>query len=206
MLNRHACVRGFSVIAVVGALIIISLLMIAALQVVRDHRARSALSADHALALREADAALDAAECRLALATGTPGGTHCTAATDPVLDPKLNPVTLAGFTRGTCGNDGLCWPQGQTIKNLAGLLDRTSSAKELPGITAMGLRKPGRHARYVIEPIPDEQPGQWIHAGAAPPSHLFRITAAGFGVAGAGEEPAVNVMLQVVYRPSVAQP
>ena len=63
MLNRQEKAYGFSIIAVTGTLIIISLLMVTALQLVQDHVRRAALSADYALALRGAEAALAAAEC-----------------------------------------------------------------------------------------------------------------------------------------------
>lgn len=206
-LNRQVHARGFSIIAVVGTLIIMGLLMVSALQVVQDHRRRATLSADHALALSEAEAALATAECRLAFATGTPSRGDCPAISNPARDTTLDPVTLAGFVAvGTCGNDDLtrwlCIPRaGQTAQELAKLLQPTTLAAELPEVAAMEGRIPAHHARYVIEPIPDVQPGQWMHAGTASAPHLFRITAAGFGT-----NDDVNVLLQVVYRPRVAQP
>ncbi|MCO5398445.1 pilus assembly protein PilZ [Ralstonia soli] len=198
MLNRHARGRGFSIIAVVGALIIISLLMVAALQAVQDQRRRATLSANHALALREAEAALAAAECELAFATGSRDPTGCPAAPDPARAAALNPVTLAGFVEGACGKEkptqGLCWPRaGQTAQGMSDLLHSTRYATVLLTSTTS--------ARYVIEPIPDVPPSQWMHAGAAPAPHLFRITSAGFSA-----DDGVNVMLQAVYRPRVGQP
>ncbi|QQV57146.1 hypothetical protein JK151_16405 (plasmid) [Ralstonia syzygii subsp. celebesensis] len=66
---------------------------------------------------------------------------------------------------------------------------------------ADGERQPGRLPRYVIEPIPDALPGHWIHANATMAPRLFRITAAGFG-----NDPAIAVVLQTVFRPRLPQP
>lgn len=206
MLNARTHDHGFSIIAVTGTLIIIGLLMVTALHLVQDHRRRASLFADHALALQEAEAALAAAECELALATGTSGPSGCSVPPDAARIAALNPVTLAGFVRGGCGQDearGLCWPTaGQSVRALARLLDETSTdAVSLIGTTTTGSRQPEHRARYVIEPIPDGQPGQWMHAGEVPSPWLFRITAAGFS-----SDPKVKVMLQAVYRPRVTQP
>ena len=204
--------RGFSIVAVIGALLIIGLLMVAALHIARDQRRRATLFADHALAMREAEAALAAAECELALATDTPTNHACGVPPPPARIAALNPTTLAGFVPGACGTDeptrGLCWPKpGQTVQDLAYFGPdvsniRKASAAELSTSTATDTReKPARRARYVIEPIPDTQPGLWTHAGAERTPPLFRITAIGFG-----NDEDVNVMLQSVYRARTVAP
>ncbi|UNJ99267.1 hypothetical protein MMB19_10635 [Ralstonia insidiosa] len=63
MLITQAQARGFSIIVVTGALAMIGLVTMAAWPLVQDHSRRAALSADRALALSEAERALDAAEC-----------------------------------------------------------------------------------------------------------------------------------------------
>jgi Tfp pilus assembly protein PilX len=199
--------RGFSIILVIGALSTISLLMVAALHLVQDHRRRSSLFADHALALQEAEAALAVAECELALATDTPSLGDCTPAPSAARITALNPINLAGFVRGHCGQDtprrGLCWPaEGLSAQALAGLAGTTSSnAVPLPRTTTVSPRQPMRNARYIIEPIPDTQVGQWVDAGTPPSPWLFRITAVGFSA-----DEHVNVLLQTVYRPRAIQP
>ncbi|WP_104655334.1 pilus assembly PilX family protein [Ralstonia insidiosa] len=198
MLIPHTRQHGFSIIAVTGALIIIGLLMMAALHMVQDHRRRATLSADRALALQEAETALTEAECQLAIATRTPGYAACRAPISNAHITEEDLVMLAGFTPGSCGNrKGLCWPlEGQSAQSLAKLLDTSTDAFVLRKLSTMGQRRPPQGARYVIEPIPDTQPGQWIQAGTASLPTLFRITAVGFGV-----DPGINVVLQTVYRP-----
>lgn len=204
MLNQQPWERGFSIIAVTGTLIIISLLMVTALQLVQDHVRRTVLSADYALALHEAEAALAAAECELAIATRSPTPRSCNAAIDDARVAALNPATLAGFKPGRCGDGaelGLCWPlQGQSAPKLAHLIESDANAVTLT-TTAQRDGRNAKPARYVIEPIPDALPGQWMQAGAARAPALFRVTAAGFGV-----DHHVNVMLQTVYRPRAVEP
>jgi len=214
MLNSNPLTheRGFSIVAVIGALIIISLLMVAALHIARDQRRRATLFADHALAMREAEAALAAAECELALATNTPTNHTCGAPPPAARIAALDPTTLAGFVPGRCGADaitrGLCWPEsGQTVQDLAHFSpdqnnNRKAKAAELDTFTTTDTRdRPAHRARYVIEPIPDTQPGLWTHAGVERTPPLFRITAVGFG-----NDEDVNVMLQSVYRARTVAP
>lgn len=200
MLSSRVNARGFSIVAVTGAVTVISLLMMAAWPLVQDQSRRAALSADHALALQEAERALIAGECDIAIATGTPSRNSCVEVLDAKRATALNPVTLAGFAAGECGQNealGLCWPlQGQSAQELSKLLDDNHSAKPLQPAPANNWREPAHPPRYVIEPIPDALPSQWIHAGAARAPSLFRITAVGFG-----HNKDVNVMLQTVYRP-----
>lgn len=215
MLSRPAKAHGFSMIAVVGTLLIIGLLMLTALHLSQDHLRRATLSADRAVALREAESALAAAECEIAIATGTPYRSEgCRGTPDAARIAALNPVTLSGFAPGACGHgvaQGLCWPlQGESAAALAQLAGSDTHAMTLAPSQAAGKRKT-TPARYVIEPIPDALPGQWMHAGAPRTPWLFRITAIGFGPTsvdsdGNAEDTLVNVMLQTVYRPRVAEP
>ena len=179
MLITQAQARGFSIIVVTGALAMIGLVTMAAWPLVQDHSRRAALSADRALALSEAERALDAAECEIA----------------------LNPITLAGFRPGQCG-DALCSPlTGQTAQGLSDLLTTADKARAVPAALAETWREPAQPARYVIEPIPDALPGEWAQAGTARAPSLFRITAVGFGLT-----EKVTVMLQSVYRPQADEP
>ena len=188
MLITQAQARGFSIIVVTGALAMIGLVTMAAWPLVQDHSRRAALSADRALALSEAERALDAAECEIAIATGTPPRRGCAGVRDAARAAALNPITLAGFRPGQCG-DALCSPlTGQTAQGLSDLLAET-------------WREPAQPARYVIEPIPDALPGEWAQAGTARAPSLFRITAVGFGLT-----EKVTVMLQSVYRPQADEP
>ncbi|SFP42689.1 Tfp pilus assembly protein PilX [Ralstonia sp. NFACC01] len=204
MLIQQTSVRGFSIIAVTGMLIIISLLTVTALQLVQDNLRRTGMSADYAIALHAAETAFGAAECELAVATGTPIRRNCPVTMDAARIAALDPVTLAGFVPGICGQGteaGLCWPlQGQSASKLANLVQSGSrsvtltTAAQRDGLSATP-------ARYVIEPIPDALPGQWLQAGAGRPPSLFRITAAGFGI-----NPQINVLLQTVFRPRANEP
>lgn len=200
MLNPRVNRSGFSMIAVTGAVIIMGLLMMGALHLVLDHNRRAALSADHALAMHEAERALTAAECEIAIATDTPHREGCHTEPAAARIAALNPVSLAGFVPQQCGketaNRGLCWPQeGQSAETLSGLLFDERNAIPLPP-PRDSWRQPAHRARYVIEPISDAVPGQWIHANASRAPVLFRITAVGFGA-----DEAVNVRLQTIFRP-----
>ncbi|MEE2978938.1 MAG: pilus assembly protein PilZ [Pseudomonadota bacterium] len=204
MLIQHTSVRGFSIIAVTGALIIISLLTVTALQLAQDHLRRAVLSADYAVALQAAESALAAGECDLAVATRTPIRRNCPATVDAARVAALDPITLAGFVPGLCGQGteaGLCWPlQGQSASKLADLIENGSRSVTVT-TTKQRDGRSATPARYVIEPIPDALPGQWIQAGAERPPSLFRITAAGFGT-----NPQINVLLQTVFRPRANEP
>ena len=193
-------------IAVTSALVIIGLLMVGVLHLVLDHNRRAALSADHALAMHEAERALTAAECEIAIATETPGREDCHAEVGAARIAALDPVTLAGFVPQQCANNaasrGLCWPQeGESVETLSGWLLNEHTAMLLPPATHDNWRQPAHRARYVIEPIHDALLGQWIHANASRSPVLFRITAVGFGT-----DEAVNVKLQTVYRPRESKP
>ena len=198
--------RGFSMIAVTGALIIIGLLMMAALRLVLDHTRRASLFADHALAQQDAEAALIAAECRIAVATGTPPPDNCGTVHAEEDVAVIDPLTLSGFVPGHCGQGaalGLCWPiDGQSAQSMSGLLaDNPEGPALFARVQTSARTSPALAARYVIEPIPDVLPGHWIQAGSPRTPSLFRITAAGFGT-----DREVNVMLQTIYRPRVATP
>ncbi|WP_296227891.1 pilus assembly PilX family protein [Ralstonia sp. UBA689] len=197
--------RGFSLVIVVTAVALFGLLTMAAFHLMLDQRRRVSLTADHALAKHSAEFALAEAECELSVATDTPATPGC--ATIPPQDriAALDPVSLRGFVAGACGSGialGLCQPlPGQSILALAGLLDETTFGVpiEAPPITPDSERVPALDARYVIEPIPDRWSGQPAQADEMPQPRLFRITAAGFGA-----DPAVNVILQTVFRPRVS--
>ncbi len=205
MLIAPTNARGFSIIAVTGALTIIGLLMMAAWPIAQDHSRRAALSADRAIAMHQAERALDAAECEIAMATGTPHPRPCVGAPDAERAAALDPITLAGFSPGQCGQSAatqaLCWPlPNQPLQALSKLLAPDTNAKALDPVPD-AWRASAHPPRYVIEPIPDALPGQWMHAGAARAPSLFRITAVGFG-----QSEKVNVMLQAIYRPQAVQP
>ncbi|MGC5831562.1 pilus assembly protein [Ralstonia pseudosolanacearum] len=197
--------RGFMLVFVMTSTVLLGLLTMAAFHLVLDHRRRTSLSIDHALAMRAAEAALAAAECELSAATATPASPACTAAPSPGRIDALDPETLAGFVAGACGSGparGLCRPlPGQSLWTDSRLLDTTTDGVEIEIPPADGDRQAGRRPRYVIEPIPDALPGHWIRADATAVPHLFRITAAGFG-----SDPAIAVVLQTVFRPRMPQP
>ncbi len=197
--------RGFMLVFVMAASALLGLLTMAAFHLMLDHRHRTSLTIDHALATRAAEAALAAAECELSAATGTPTSSTCAYEPSPERVDALDPETLPGFVAGVCGSGaarGLCRPlPGQSLWTLTRLLEMTTDGVEIGMPPADGERQPGRLPRYVIEPIPDTLPGHWIHAGATARPHLFRITATGFG-----NDPAVAVVLQTVFRPRLPQP
>lgn len=148
MLSRHAKAHGFSMIAVVGPLLIIGLLMLTALHLSQDHLRRATLAADRAVALREAESALTAAECEIAIATDTPYRSEdCRAAPDAARIAALNPVTLSGFAPGACGEGaargcaGLCRvsPPLRSRNWLEATLTRSRSRRAMPS-------RGGRHS------------------------------------------------------------
>lgn len=194
--------RGFSLPIVLAAVALLGLLTMAAFHLILDQRRLTSLAADHALAKHGAETALAAAECELAMATRTPP--DCSVALPQERIAALNPVTLSGFVAGTCGSGitaGLCRPRpGQSLWALAGLLDEVTLGVEIgkPSPTSSSRREPARTARYVIEPIPDQWPGEVAQAEETQQPRLFRITAAGFGA-----DPHVSVVLQTVFRPRV---
>ena len=200
MLSERTKARGFSMMIVMPAVALLSLLTMGTFHLVLDQRHRTSLIADRALAKYAAEMAVIAAECELSIATETPTNLECMAAVPPERIAALDPVSGRGLLAGTCGSGvslGLCQPQpGQSLWTLARLLDTTTLAVEIDTRVPDTERIAGRAARYVIEPIPDRWPGQATPPDGTSTPWLYRITAAGFGA-----HPAVSVVLQTVFRP-----
>lgn len=127
--------RGFMLVFVMAAVALLGLLTMAAFHLVLDHRHRTSLTIDHALAMRAAEAALAAAECELSVATGTPARPTCAAALSAERIDALDPEALPGFVAGACGSGatrGLCRPlPGQSLWTHTRLLGTTTDGVEI---------------------------------------------------------------------------
>ena len=202
MLSERTKARGFSMMIVMPAVALLSLLTMGTFHLVLDQRHRTSLIADRALAKYAAEMAVIAAECELSIATETPTNLECMAAVPPERIAALDPVSGRGLLAGTCGSGvslGLCQPQpGQSLWTLARLLDTATLAVEIDARLPGSKRNAGRTARYIIERIPDRWPGQAAHNEETTVPRLYRITAAGFGT-----DPAVSIVLQTVFRPKI---
>lgn len=150
--------RGFMLVFVMTATVLLGLLTMAAFHLVLDHRRRTSLSIDHALAMRAAEAALAAAECELSAATATPASPACTAAPSPGRIDALDPGTLAGFVAGACGSGparGLCRPlPGQSLWTDSRLLDTTTDGVEIEILLQTASGKPDAAPATSSNPSP----------------------------------------------------
>lgn len=171
-------VRGFSMVVVLIILGILSLLGVAATHMTLLTERSSRFDRDWQIAYQSAEAALLDAEFDIR-------GPNTSV--KKRVDLFQNNSVL-GFTAG-CGNTtsdrGLCLPTtaGKAVWYQVDFLDRTADARtvefgEFTGRTLdfgdKGIR-PARMPRYIIEVIPDMQPG------FGTTRFMYRVTAMGFG-------------------------
>lgn len=171
--------RGFSLIAVMIILVIVSLLGVAGSQMVLVGERSARYDRDYQIAYQAAEAALTDAEFDLR-------GPNSAAAQR--VDNFSN-TSLLGFVDGCgTGNDrGLCLPteSAKPVWLNVDFTDTTANARtvrfgEFTGRTmASGLTgaQPAMLPRYIIEAIPDQTPGSSLST----PKILHRVTAMGFG-------------------------
>jgi type IV pilus assembly protein PilX len=171
--------RGFSLIVVMIIMVIVSLLGVAASQMVLMGERSARYDRDYQIAYQAAEAALMDAEFDLR-------GPNTSASQR--MDTFTN-TSVLGFVDG-CGTGadrGLCLESNGTkpVWLTVDFTDTSTGARtarfgEFTGRTlASGLAgaQPAMLPRYIIEAIPDQTPGSSLSA----PKILHRVTAMGFG-------------------------
>lgn len=186
--------QGFSLIMVLIIMVIVSMLGVAASQLVLLGERSTRYERDYQIAFQSAEAALLDAEFDIR-------GPNTSASKR--IDSFSN-TSLLGFTDG-CGTGidrGLCLPTVAPAKPAwynVDFTDKSATAKtvqfgEFTGRTLptgdVGVQ-PAQLPRYIIEPVPDLSPGS--SAGAQ--KILFRVTAMGFG-----PRQDTQAVLQMVFR------
>ena len=171
--SRH---QGFSLVTVMIILVVVSLLGVAASQIVLLSERSARYDRDWQIAFQAAEAALLDAEFDIR----GPGGSR--AAT-------FTPTSQLGFSTGcsTGADRGRCLPAA-TGKPVWYTVDFTNEAAnantaQFGEFTGRALAsgtagiQPAMRPRYIIEAIPDLSPG----GNANAPKFLYRVTAMGFG-------------------------
>lgn len=187
-------VQGFSLIMVLIIMVIVSMLGVAASQLVLLGERSTRYERDYQIAFQSAEAALLDAEFDIR-------GPNASASKR--LDTFSN-TNMLGFTDG-CGigvDRGLCLPTVLPAKPAwynVDFTDKTANAKtvqfgEFTGRTLpagdVGVQ-PVQLPRYIIEPVPDLSPG----SSAGVQKILYRVTAMGFG-----PRQDTQAVLQMVFR------
>ena len=185
-------VRGFSMIVVLIILGILSLLGVAATHMTLLTERSSRYDRDWQIAYQAAEAALLDAEFDIR-GPNTSGNKRVS---------QFANTSLLGFAAGcgTAGTDrGLCLPSaaGKEVWYQVDFLDTSANAPTVEFGTftgrvldygASGVR-PSRLPRYIIEVIPDNQPGFSTNR------YMYRVTAMGFG-----PREDTQAVLQMFYR------
>lgn len=190
----HASQRGFSLIATMIILIVVSVLGIAASQIVLTAERATRFDRDTQIAFQAAEAALLDAEFDI---RGPNTSANQRMAT-------FSDSSGVGFIDG-CGTGtarGLCMPTAAGQKPVWLTVDftdesanaRTVAFGEFTGRSyatgSTGIR-PEALPRYIVEVIPDTSGGQSASSAKA----LFRVTAMGFG-----PRKDTQVVLQMIFR------
>lgn len=186
--------QGFSLVIVMIILVIVSMLGVAASQMVLMAERSSRYDRDWQIAFQGAEAALMDAEFDIR-------GPNTSAAKRVDI---FSPTSLLGFAAGCgLGGDlGLCLANttGKPVWYDVDFTDSTTAAKtvRLGDFTArtfatgtVGVQSALR-PRYIIEAIPDLAPGT---SSTGPPQTLFRVTAMGFGL-----RTDTQAVVQMVFR------
>lgn len=189
---RHQ--RGFSLVMVMIILVIVTMLGIAASQMVLLTERSTRYDRDWQMAFQAAEAALMDAEFDIR-------GPN-TGAAQRV--SNFSATSLLGFTDG-CGSGtdrGLCMPSAtdKAVWYNVDFTDQTADAKTAQfgeftdrpmNYGTTGIR-PAMRPRYIVEAIPDLTPGIGL-SGA--PKVLYRVTAMGFG-----PRTESQAVVQMVFR------
>ncbi len=173
---RH---RGFSLVTVMIILVVVSLLGVAASQMVLLGERSARYDRDWQIAFQAAEAALIDAEFDI---RGPNSSTSSRV-------PAFTATSLLGFTAG-CGTGtdrGLCLPttSGKAIWYGVDFTDESANAKtvQFGEFTGRALAtgntgvQSAMRPRYIIEAVPDLNPG----GSANVQKVLYRVTAMGFG-------------------------
>lgn len=192
--------RGVTLVVVLLILVVVTLVGVGGARIALLGERSTRYDRDYLVASQAAEAALMDAECDLRGASFAPNCTSTRAA-------SFTPDNIVIFESG-CSNDstrrGLCLPNAEssTTKPVwltVDYLDDSSNARSVAFGTFTGKTfgagttgiQPERAPRYIIEVIPDKQPGQ----DAAKTPKMYRITAIGFG-----PRKEVQVVMQVGFR------
>lgn len=187
----RARARGFSMVIVLIILGILSLLGVAATHMTLTTERSSRYDRDWQIAYQAAEAALLDAEFDIR-GPNTFAGKRVS---------QFQNTSVLGFTTG-CGNSGtdrgLCLPStsGKDVWYTVDFGDESGNAKtvgfgEFTGRTldVGGGVRPKKNPRYIIEVIPDNQPGFGTSRV------MYRVTAMGFG-----PRDDVQAVLQMFFR------
>lgn len=187
--------RGFSLIVVLIILVIVSMLGVAASQLVLQSERSARFDRDWQVAFQAAEAALMDAEFDIR-------GPNASAAKRVA---NFSASSVLGFTDG-CGTGvdrGLCVPSVDPVKPVWYAVDFTNAdpatAKTVGygdftgrtfSVGTTGIR-PEKLPRYIVEALPDLSPG----SSANVPRILYRVTAMGFG-----PKTETQAVVQMVIR------
>lgn len=184
---------GFSLITTMILLAVVTVLGVAASQLVLMAERSSRFDRDAQIAFQAAEAALVDAELDIQ-------GPNTSASTRVALFEPKNKVNFAPGCATTGVNRGMCLQADAGKKPVwyqVDFTDESANAKtakfgEFTGRTfnvgTTGIR-PGMAPRYIVEVIPD------LRATASPNDVLYRITAMGFG-----PRKETQVVLQAVFK------
>lgn len=190
--SKSPRVRGFSMVVVLIILGILSLLGVAATHMTLLAERSSRYDRDWQIAYQSAEAALLDAEIDI-------------RGPNPYASRRVSQfanTSLLGFTAGcgTSGSDrGLCLPSaaGKPVWYQVDFLDTSANAPTIEfgqftgrvlDYGSTGVR-PSRKPRYIIEVIPDQQPGFGTNR------YMYRVTAMGFG-----PREDTQAVLQMFFR------
>lgn len=177
--NQASRQRGFSLVTVMIILVVVSLLGVAASQMVLLGERSARYDRDWQIAFQAAEAALLDAEFDIRGPNASPSSRV----------PAFAATSVLGFTAG-CGTGtdrGLCLPAatGKAVWYGVDFTDESANAKtvQFGEFTGRSLStgntgvQPAMRPRYIIEALPDLNPG----GSASVQKVLYRVTAMGFG-------------------------
>lgn len=178
---RH---RGMALATVAVVLLLLGALAFSGVRMLADHRLIASAYAQREHALRAAEYALTQAEHELGMAS----------------TQTMPDMIVAGGSCGTGSQAGYCAADAQGHPGWSFARFRDSGS-------AINTRKAGNTAhapRYVLEPLPDRQPGTplgLLGTYGTAPAIVYRVTAAGFS-----EDGGMARLLQTLVRPAPFTP
>jgi len=202
--NRgHAAARqrGVTLVIVLLILVVVTLVGVGGARIALLGERSTRYDRDYLIASQAAEAALMDAECDL---RGNVQSVNCTSTRNTTITPD-NIVIFESGCSSNATRRGLCLPAAEstTVKPIwqtVNFLDddpataRTVAFGTFTGKTfgagTAGIQ-PERPPRYIVEVVPDQQPGQ----DASKTPKMFRVTAIGFG-----PRKEVQVVMQIGFR------
>lgn len=189
--------RGVTLVVVLLILVIVTLVGVGGARIALLGERSTRYDRDYLVASQAAEAALMDAEFDIR-------GPNASANSRVAKFTQDNLVIFEAGCASSTSNRGLCMPNAEssTTKPVwleVDYLDNSSSAKSVEygtftgrtfGAGSAGIQ-PERPPRYIIEVIPDKQPGQ----DASKTPRMYRVTAIGFG-----PRKEVQVVMQIAFR------